>query len=61
MSAVIHPTVESLEAERTALVAEARFTERELQERAERHLLTPPEARILRRLEEIRWLLQEGD
>jgi hypothetical protein len=61
MSPVLTPTVKSLEDERTELLAALRLTEDELRERAADFLLTPTEARALRRLDEIDFLLGDDD
>jgi hypothetical protein len=61
MTVVLEPTVHDLEAERERLLAGSPFTESELRERAAYYSLTPNESRLLRRLEEIGYLLGEND
>jgi hypothetical protein len=58
MTTVLLPTVEALQAERSALVSQSHLGEAELRRRAEIFMLTPEEARLLRRLEEIDFLLE---
>lgn len=60
MTTVLMPTVEALEAERSALMTTSPFDEAELRRRAAIFMLTPDEARIVRRLDEIDYLLGEG-
>lgn len=61
MTVVLEPTVSELEAEREGLLDRSPFSERDLRERASSYSLTPDEARLLRRLEEIGYLLEESD
>ncbi|WP_300680831.1 hypothetical protein [Nocardioides sp.] len=61
MTVVLEPTVSALEAERSALLKASPFTEGELRVRALSFSLTPDESRLLRRLEEIGYLLGEND
>lgn len=56
-TSVLRPTIDELQDERARLLRDAPFTEDELRERAADFLLTPAEARILRRLDEIAFLL----
>lgn len=56
---VLKPSVEDLNREREGLLARVRMAEAELRDRAEEFLLTPEEARVLRRLDEIGFLLGE--
>lgn len=59
MTVVLEPSVNDLERERERLLADSRFSEDELRERAESYRLTFDESRLLRRLEEIAFLLEE--
>ncbi|GAA3620329.1 hypothetical protein GCM10022199_26000 [Marihabitans asiaticum] len=61
MTVVLEPTILELEAEREHLLAGSPFSEVELRERAAAYSLTPSESRLLRRLDEIRYLLGESD
>ncbi|GAB3757902.1 hypothetical protein GCM10027599_24550 [Yimella radicis] len=61
MTIVLEPSVDDLELEREHLLKASPFTAQELHERAAACSLTPSEARVLRRLEEIRYLLGESD
>ncbi|MEP9381121.1 hypothetical protein [Nocardioides sp. KR10-350] len=61
MTVVLEPTVEDLDRERAELLDEIRFTEAELRDRAASYRLTTDEARVLRRLDEIAYLLGDDD
>jgi len=61
MTVVLEPTVGDLVCERAALVAEIRSDESDLRERAADYRLTVDESRILRRLDEIDYLLGEDE
>lgn len=61
MTVVLEPTVHDLEAERERLLTGSPFTVPELRARAAYYSLTPDESRLLRRLEEIGYLLGEND
>lgn len=61
MTVVLEPTVDELEDERGRLLDGSPFSESELLQRAASYSLTPDEARLLRRLEEIRFLLGYSD
>jgi hypothetical protein len=61
MTVVLEPTVDDLVRERAELVAEIRSGESELRERAADYRLTVEESRILRRLDEIDYLLGEDE
>lgn len=56
-TAVLKPTLADLNSERDRLLDSLPFSEDELRERGSDFLLTPLEARILRRLDEIAFLL----
>lgn len=56
-TAVLKPTVDDLQGERDRLIADLAFSEMELRERAQDFLVTPAESRVLRRLDEIDFLL----
>jgi hypothetical protein len=57
MTTVLMPTVKGLEAERTELLRSSPLDETELRRRAAVFMLTPDEARTVRRLDEIDFLL----
>ncbi|MDC5696443.1 hypothetical protein OO014_04175 [Intrasporangium calvum] len=57
MATLLTPTVPELESERARLLAETPRGEEDLRARAEDFLLTHEEARLLRRLDEIDFLL----
>lgn len=61
MTVVLEPTVDDLVRERAELVAEIRSDESDLRERAADYRLTVDESRILRRLDEIDYLLGEDE
>jgi hypothetical protein len=61
MTVVLEPTVDDLVRERTELVAGIRSDERDLRERAADYRVTVDESRILRRLDEIDYLLGEDE
>lgn len=61
MTVVLEPTVDALMRERAELVAEIRSDERDLRERASDYRLTVDESRILRRLDEIDYLLGDDE
>lgn len=57
MSTMLFPSVAELADERRDLLASLRITEDELRERASRELLTGGERQVLRRLDQIAFLL----
>lgn len=61
VNVVLKPSVRDLETERRSLLDESRLTEDELRERAESYRVTPDEVRLLRRLDEIDYLLGEDE
>jgi hypothetical protein len=61
MTVVLEPSVRDLESERERLLAASPFGVAELRGRAAAYSLTPEESRLLRRLEEIGYLLGEND
>lgn len=61
MTVMLHPTVDDLTAERADLLASLRLSEDELRSRADRELLTGGEWRVLRRLDQIAFLLGESE
>lgn len=61
MAAVLTPSVTELEDERNRLLASQAASEDELRRRAEAYMVTPEEARVLRRLDQIAYLLGEDE
>jgi hypothetical protein len=61
MTVVLEPSVRDLESERERLLEGSPFTAEELRARAAAYSLTPEESRLLRRLDEIGYLLGEND
>lgn len=61
MTVVLEPTVADLRAERAELVADIPAGEQDLRARAADYRLSVDEARILRRLDEIDYLLGSDD
>lgn len=61
MTVVLEPSVRDLESERERLLERSPFTVEELRARAAVYSLTPEESRLLRRLDEIGYLLGESD
>jgi hypothetical protein len=59
MTTVLTPTVDDLRRERESLVDSLRLAEDELRTRAEDFLLSAEETRVLRRLDQIDYLLGE--
>ena len=57
MTVVLEPTVHDLEAERVHVLAESPSPSLSARERAATYSLTASESRLLRRLDEIRYLL----
>lgn len=61
MTVVLEPSVADLEDERVRLLEGSRFSEDELRDRASAYRLTFDESRLLRRLDEIAFLLGEDE
>lgn len=61
MTTMLTPSAEDLTRERRELLSTARLSEHELRERSAHYLVTPEEAQILRRLDQIAYLLGESE